>query len=52
LVSDEVEVDLLNREGTAREDQLASDRVAMEVSRRSKAMADNPAPKPSAKPKK
>jgi circadian clock protein KaiC len=52
LVSDEVEVDLLNREGTAREDQLASDRIAMGVSRRSKAMADNPAPKPSAKPKK
>jgi circadian clock protein KaiC len=42
LANEEAEVDLLNREGVAREDQLAADRVAMGVSRRTGATPDKP----------
>jgi circadian clock protein KaiC len=52
LASEQAEVDLLNREGVAREDQLAADRVAMGVSRQTGARPDKPAPKPANKPKK
>ena len=51
LASEEAEVALLNREGVAREDQLAVDRVAMEVSRTGAARA-SAAAKPTNKPKK
>jgi circadian clock protein KaiC len=52
LASDEMEGDRLNREGAAREDQLAADRVAMGVSRQTTATQHKPAPKPTPKPKK
>jgi circadian clock protein KaiC len=52
LASEEAEVDLINREGAAREDQLASDRVAMGVSRQTGAKSDKPTSKPVSKPKK
>jgi circadian clock protein KaiC len=52
LASQEAEVDLLNREGVAREDQLAVDRVAMGASRQTGARPDKPASKPAGKPKK
>jgi circadian clock protein KaiC len=52
LAGEEAEVALLNREGIAREDQLAIDRVAMEKSRQTGARQDAPAPKPATKPKK
>jgi len=52
LAGEEAEVALLNREGIAREDQLAIDRVAMEKSRQAGARQDAPAPKPATKPKK
>jgi circadian clock protein KaiC len=52
LASEEAEVDLLNREGSAREDQLAADRVAMGMSRHTGATPNKPGPKPTRKPKK
>jgi circadian clock protein KaiC len=52
LVSEEAEAALVSREGIAREDQLASDRVAMGVRRQSGARADDSALKSSTKPKK
>jgi circadian clock protein KaiC len=52
LASEEAEVALLGREGIAREDQLAADRVAMGVSRQTGARPDKRAPKPANKPKK
>jgi circadian clock protein KaiC len=52
LASEEAEVDLLNREGSAREDQLAADRVAMGESRQTTAMPDKPALRSTPKPKK
>jgi circadian clock protein KaiC len=52
LASDEAEVDLLNREDAAREDQLAADRVAMGVSRRTGPAPNKPATEPDRKPKK
>ena len=52
LASDAVEGDLLNREGVAREDQLAADRVAMGMSRHTGATPNKPGPKPTRKPKK
>jgi circadian clock protein KaiC len=52
LAGEEAEVALLNREGIAREDQLAIDRVAMEMNRQTGATQDAPAPKPATKPKK
>jgi circadian clock protein KaiC len=51
LANEEAEVALLKREGTAHADQLAFDRVAMEVSRRTRAGADVSAPKPANEPK-
>jgi circadian clock protein KaiC len=45
LASEQAELALLNREGIQREDQLAADRVAMEVSRRTKARPGKPASK-------
>ncbi|MFZ3350090.1 MAG: circadian clock protein KaiC [Xanthobacteraceae bacterium] len=49
----EVEEDVvLEREDTVREQRLASDRVAMQVSRRTEATADKVASKPVMKPKK
>jgi circadian clock protein KaiC len=52
LAGQEAEVTLLNREGVARENQLATDREAMGVSRQTGATLDRPAPKPANKPKK
>jgi circadian clock protein KaiC len=52
LANEEAEVELLNREGVAREDQLAVDRVAMAVSRMGPARASAAAVKPTNKPKK
>jgi circadian clock protein KaiC len=52
LASEEAEVSLLNSEGTAREDRLASDRVAMGVSRQTGTRQDRPSPKPANRPKK
>jgi circadian clock protein KaiC len=52
LASDAVEGDLLNREGVAREDQLAADRVAMGVSRQTTSTPHKPAPKLTSRPKK
>ena len=52
LANEEAEVELLNREGVAREDQLAVDRVAMAVSRMGAARASAAAVKPTNKPKK
>lgn len=52
LANEEAEVELLNREGVAREDQLAVDRVAMTVSRMGAARASAAAVKPTNKPKK
>jgi circadian clock protein KaiC len=52
LASEEAEVALLSREDTAREDQLAADRVAMGVSRQTSARPSKPAPKLANKPKK
>jgi circadian clock protein KaiC len=51
LASEEAETALLNSEGTAREDQLGADRVAMGVSRQTEATSAKPAPKPPNKPK-
>jgi circadian clock protein KaiC len=51
LASEAAEVDLLNRQGVAREDQLAADRVSMGVSRQTRAKPDAPAPKPAHEPK-
>ena len=49
----EVEEDVvLEREDTVREQQLASDRVAMQVSRQTEARPDKAASKPVMKPKK
>jgi circadian clock protein KaiC len=52
LASEETESALLNREGTAREDQLAADRVAMSQSRQTVTKPGKPASKPLQKPKK
>jgi circadian clock protein KaiC len=52
LASEQAELALLNREGIQREDQLAADRVAMEVSRRTRARPGKPASKPVEGPKK
>ena len=52
LASEDAEAVLLGREGVAREDQLAVDRVAMGVSRQTGAKTDTPVPKPANKPKK
>jgi circadian clock protein KaiC len=52
LAGQEAETTLLNREGVAREDQLAADREAMGVSRQTGATLDKPALKPANKPKK
>jgi circadian clock protein KaiC len=52
LAGQEAEVTLLNREGIAREDQLAIDREIMGVSRQARATLDTPAPKPADRPKK
>jgi circadian clock protein KaiC len=52
LANEEAEIELLNREGVAREDQLAVDRVAMAVSRMGAARASAAAAKPTNKPKK
>jgi circadian clock protein KaiC len=52
LASQEAEVTLLNSEGASREDQLAVDRVAMGVSRHTKALPITPTPKPTRKPMK
>jgi circadian clock protein KaiC len=52
LANEEAEVELLNREGVAREDQLAADRVVMAVSRMGAARASAAAVKPTNKPKK
>jgi circadian clock protein KaiC len=51
LASEEAEVALLNREDTAREDQLTTDRVAMGISRQAR-RPDAPAPKPAGRSKK
>ena len=51
LASEEAEASLLNREGSAREDQLATNRVAMGVVRQTGARLDNSAPKPANRPK-
>jgi circadian clock protein KaiC len=51
LASEEAEADLINREGVAREDQLAADRVAMGASRQTEARPDKPTSKPANKPK-
>jgi circadian clock protein KaiC len=51
LASEEAEVALLNREGVAREGQLAAERVVMGVSRQTGAGPDKPGPKPANKPK-
>jgi circadian clock protein KaiC len=51
LANEEAEVALLNREGSAREDQLADDRVTMGVGRQAGPLSDKPAPKPAHKPK-
>jgi circadian clock protein KaiC len=52
LAGEEAESALLNREGAAREDQLAADRVAMSESRQTRAKQDKRASKPARKPKK
>ena len=52
LATDEAEVELLNREGLAREDQLAADRVVMAVSRQAGAGPDKRAPKSANRSKK
>ncbi len=52
MASEEGEAALLNREGVARKDQLATDRVAMGVSRQTGARSDEPAGKSVDKPKK
>ena len=51
LASEEAEASLLNREGSAREDQLATNRVAMGVVRQTGARPDHSAPKPAYRPK-
>ncbi len=51
LASEEAEVALLNREGVAREDQLAADEVAMGASRQTGAKSNKPLTKPANKPK-
>jgi circadian clock protein KaiC len=51
LANEEAEVDLLNRQGAVREDQLAADRVTMSVSRQTGARPDKPVRKPANKPK-
>jgi len=51
LTSEETEVALLNREGMAREDQLATDRVAMGASRLTRTTIGEPA-KPVGRPRK
>jgi circadian clock protein KaiC len=52
LESETAEEGLLNREDTAREDQLAADRVAMGVSRQTEAKPGTPAARSTSKPKK
>jgi circadian clock protein KaiC len=52
LAGEEAEGALLNREGVARKDQLAADRVAMGVSRQTGVRPDKPVTKPAHKPKK
>jgi circadian clock protein KaiC len=52
LAGEEAEASLLGGEGIAREDQLATDQVAMGVSRRTAASRHTPMPKPANKPKK
>jgi circadian clock protein KaiC len=52
LASEVGEVELLNREGIAREDRLATDRVAMGMSRQTGARPGKPATQPANKPKK
>ena len=52
LESETAEEGLLNREDTAREDQLAADRVAMGVSRQTEARPGTPAARSTSKPKK
>ena len=49
LANEEAEVELLNREGVARDDQLAVDRVAMAASRKGAAQASAAAVKPTNK---
>jgi circadian clock protein KaiC len=51
LANEEAEVALLSREGAERKDQLASDRVAMGMSRQTGARPDQPAPKAVHRPK-
>jgi circadian clock protein KaiC len=51
LADEEAEVELLNREGAAREDRMAADRVAMGVSRQTGATSNKPAQKPARKSK-
>jgi circadian clock protein KaiC len=52
LAGEEAEGTLLNREGTAREDRLTTDRVAMGASRHTGPRVDKPAPRPTNGPKK
>jgi hypothetical protein len=53
MAGDEAEVGLLNREGVARKDQLAADRVVMGESRQTGgARLDKPPRGPTKKPKK
>jgi circadian clock protein KaiC len=52
LASEEAEAELLGREGVARKDQLAADRVAMGINRQNGANPDAPALKPVNTPKK
>jgi circadian clock protein KaiC len=51
LANEEAEADLLNREGSSREDQLAADRVVMAGSRLTGAKPGRPVPKTASKPK-
>jgi circadian clock protein KaiC len=51
LANEEAEAALFSREGAERKDQLASDRVAMGMSRQTGARPDQLAPKPVKKPK-
>jgi circadian clock protein KaiC len=52
LAAETTEEMLLNREGVAREDQLAADRVAMGVSRQTRARPAKPGAKSTTKPQK
>jgi len=51
LANDTAEIELLNREGAEREDQLAADRVAMGVSRHTGPSRDKSSPKTAKKPR-